>query len=349
MSKNKSETRRPKAEGGGTFPPPTLRAISGDRQSRQRLGLRRQSAAATALSRPQNGNEPTEQFSSARKRRGAPLPAAVHDGFVFAKTPANAKRLACGGFSTACVRTTVFLARGRGVRAKAAEGRRTPRRWRVYEAPRQREAYGARWLCHHFRADDSSSWPWRHRARKSGGKHAVLQTLRACGIQRNSRQRVVLACIQVHSIRISDFGRRISIGRFIEMNAPLSPSKAEVRKTMKVLRKIPLAVRITESQELCARLKAQLQSAHTILFFAPLAETNWMSAQLMEKFLHGKKVCALPAFDAAAKRYSARRVKTWKNGHRHGQIRRFRADGRLRNQYSLDRLTWCWYPVWRLT
>lgn len=92
------------------------------------------------------------------------------------------------------------------------------------------------------------------------------------------------------------------------MTVPAAHSKTEVRETMReVLRQVPLAVRITDSMELCARLEPQLQSAHTILFFAPLADELdvW---PLMEKFLHGKKVCALPAFDATAKLYSARRI-----------------------------------------
>jgi len=51
-----------------------------------------------------------------------------------------------------------------------------------------------------------------------------------------------------------------------------------------------------------------LQSAHRILFFAPLPDELdvW---PLLEKLLPGRKICALPAFDSAAQFYSARRVK----------------------------------------
>jgi 5-formyltetrahydrofolate cyclo-ligase len=73
------------------------------------------------------------------------------------------------------------------------------------------------------------------------------------------------------------------------------------------LQKISPAVRAVESIELCARLEAQLRSAHTILFFAPLPDELdvW---PLLEKFLAAEKNCALPAFDYVTKSYSARRV-----------------------------------------
>jgi 5-formyltetrahydrofolate cyclo-ligase len=50
-----------------------------------------------------------------------------------------------------------------------------------------------------------------------------------------------------------------------------------------------------------------LQSAHTILFFAPLPDEPdvW---PLLEKLLPTKKICALPAFDSLTQIYSARRV-----------------------------------------
>lgn len=85
-------------------------------------------------------------------------------------------------------------------------------------------------------------------------------------------------------------------------------TKAELRQKMRAaLGEISLAMRIVESLELCARLEPQLQSAHTILFFAPLPDELdvW---PLLEKLLPAKKVCALPAFDPAAQSYSSRRV-----------------------------------------
>jgi 5-formyltetrahydrofolate cyclo-ligase len=92
------------------------------------------------------------------------------------------------------------------------------------------------------------------------------------------------------------------------MIVPSDNSKAELRQQIHAaLGKISLAVRTVESLELCARLEPQLQSAHTILFFAPLPDELdvW---PLLEKLLPAKKICALPAFDPATQFYSARRV-----------------------------------------
>jgi 5-formyltetrahydrofolate cyclo-ligase len=93
------------------------------------------------------------------------------------------------------------------------------------------------------------------------------------------------------------------------MTPTISDSKAELRQKIRArLGKISLAVRMVESLELCGRLEPQLQSAHTILFFAPLADELdvW---PLLQKLLPAKRICALPAFDAAVQFYSARRVK----------------------------------------
>jgi 5-formyltetrahydrofolate cyclo-ligase len=74
------------------------------------------------------------------------------------------------------------------------------------------------------------------------------------------------------------------------------------------LGKISLAVRTVESMDLCARLEPQLQSARTILFYAPLADELdvW---PLLEKLLKSQKICALPAFNEETQFYSARQVK----------------------------------------
>ncbi len=93
------------------------------------------------------------------------------------------------------------------------------------------------------------------------------------------------------------------------MTIPAANSKSELRETIRAaLAKISLAVRTVESHDLCRRLEPQLQSAHTILFFAPLADELdvW---PLLEKLLATKRICALPAFDAATQFYSARRVR----------------------------------------
>lgn len=86
------------------------------------------------------------------------------------------------------------------------------------------------------------------------------------------------------------------------------PTKSELRRKIRAaLGKISLAVRLAESLDLRRRLEPQLQSAHTILFYAPLPDELdvWL---LLEK-LPAAKICALPAFDAATQTYSARRVK----------------------------------------
>jgi 5-formyltetrahydrofolate cyclo-ligase len=91
-----------------------------------------------------------------------------------------------------------------------------------------------------------------------------------------------------------------------EMTA--TEQKTALRKEINArLKEISPAVRIAESIELCTRLETQLQSAHTILFFAPMLDELdvWL---LLQKFLEIKKVCALPFFDPATQHYSARRV-----------------------------------------
>ncbi len=90
------------------------------------------------------------------------------------------------------------------------------------------------------------------------------------------------------------------------MNTP--HLKAELRSQIRAaLGNISPAVRAVESIELCDRLETQLHSAHTILFFAPLADELdvW---PLLEKFLAAGKSCALPAFDPTARAYSVRRI-----------------------------------------
>jgi 5-formyltetrahydrofolate cyclo-ligase len=88
----------------------------------------------------------------------------------------------------------------------------------------------------------------------------------------------------------------------------LTNPKADLRQKIRAqLANISLAVRTVESHDLCRRLEPQLQSAHTILFYAPLPDELdvW---PLLEKLL-ASKVCALPAFDDTTQFYSARRVK----------------------------------------
>ena len=84
--------------------------------------------------------------------------------------------------------------------------------------------------------------------------------------------------------------------------------KAALRqKICAALEKISPAVRAVESIELCARLKPQLQSARTILFFAPLPNEIDLWPLLEESVQAGKTV-ALPWFDPATQTYLVRRV-----------------------------------------
>ena len=93
----------------------------------------------------------------------------------------------------------------------------------------------------------------------------------------------------------------------IKMNEP--DLKTALRSMMRDrLEKISPAVRAVESIELCARLKTQMQSAHTILFFAPLPDELdiW---PVLESSLALGTTCALPFFDAEKKIYGAKDIK----------------------------------------
>jgi len=97
------------------------------------------------------------------------------------------------------------------------------------------------------------------------------------------------------------------------LNHSIAETKSELRRQVSAsLEKISPAVRAVESIELCDRLEAQLRSAHTILFFAPMPEELdiW---PLLEKFLAGGKVCGLPFYSSATKNYLARRVENLAN------------------------------------
>lgn len=86
----------------------------------------------------------------------------------------------------------------------------------------------------------------------------------------------------------------------------IQDSKTELRQHIRErLEKISPAVRAVESIDLCERLKAQMQSAHTILFFAPLADELdiW---PVLELSLALGCTCALPFFDAEKQTYGAR-------------------------------------------
>jgi 5-formyltetrahydrofolate cyclo-ligase len=96
-------------------------------------------------------------------------------------------------------------------------------------------------------------------------------------------------------------------GKRIEMN--IQDSKAELRSKIRaMLENISPAVRAVESIDLCERLKAQMPSAHTILFFAPLPDELdiW---PVLEQSLALGTTCALPFFDAEKNFYGAKEIK----------------------------------------
>jgi 5-formyltetrahydrofolate cyclo-ligase len=86
--------------------------------------------------------------------------------------------------------------------------------------------------------------------------------------------------------------------------------KSDLRAHIRArLEKISDAVRAVESIELCERLQAQIPSAHTILFFAPLPDELdvW---PMLELALATGTNCALPFFDAEKKAYGAKIIQT---------------------------------------
>jgi len=93
------------------------------------------------------------------------------------------------------------------------------------------------------------------------------------------------------------------------VSVPAANSKSDLRSHIRVrLEKISDAVRAVESIELCERLQAQIPSAHTILFFAPLPDELDVWPMLEMSLALGVN-CALPFFDAEKKSYGAKLLK----------------------------------------
>jgi len=91
------------------------------------------------------------------------------------------------------------------------------------------------------------------------------------------------------------------------MNIP--EAKSDLRQKIRaMLEKISSAVRAVESVDLCERLKTQMPSAHTVLFFAPLPDELdiW---PVLELSLALGTTCALPFFDEGKKTYGAKEIK----------------------------------------
>ena len=93
------------------------------------------------------------------------------------------------------------------------------------------------------------------------------------------------------------------------MISSIANSKTDLRQKIRAqLEKISPAVREVESIELRERLQAQIPSAHTILFFAPLPDEPDIWPVLELSLALGTN-CALPFFDAEKKAYGAKRLK----------------------------------------
>jgi 5-formyltetrahydrofolate cyclo-ligase len=90
------------------------------------------------------------------------------------------------------------------------------------------------------------------------------------------------------------------------MENEISELKAALRSHMRErLAQISVAVRAVESIDLCERLKAQIASARTILFFAPLPDELdiW---PVLELSVALGTTCALPFHDTEKQIYGAR-------------------------------------------
>jgi 5-formyltetrahydrofolate cyclo-ligase len=100
------------------------------------------------------------------------------------------------------------------------------------------------------------------------------------------------------------------VSKPLATNTDQSGAKAALRLKMRALLKsLSAEKRQSDSEKLCANLKAQslFQSAGSILFFAPLPEEPdlW---PLANETLAGKKMIALPCFDADSQAYVPRHV-----------------------------------------
>jgi len=92
------------------------------------------------------------------------------------------------------------------------------------------------------------------------------------------------------------------------METGVQKSKSELRSQIRArLEKISSAVRAVESVDFGERLKTQIPSAHTILFFAPLPDELDVWPVLELSLALGTN-CALPFFDSEKKSYIARQL-----------------------------------------
>ncbi len=94
------------------------------------------------------------------------------------------------------------------------------------------------------------------------------------------------------------------------MNADKQTEKSKLRsKIRNAIKSLSAEKRKSDSEKLCANLKTQalFQNAGSILFFASLSEEPdlW---PLLNETLAGKKMVALPCFDADNQMYQPRRI-----------------------------------------
>ncbi len=94
------------------------------------------------------------------------------------------------------------------------------------------------------------------------------------------------------------------------MNNVVQQAKAELRAKLRtIVGNFPAEKRLADSQKLCENLKSQafFQKARSVLFFASLPDEPdlW---PLINETLAGKKLVALPCFDADNRMYQPRRI-----------------------------------------
>jgi len=94
-----------------------------------------------------------------------------------------------------------------------------------------------------------------------------------------------------------------------QMSSSIANTKSILRQKIRArLEKISPAVRAVESIDLCERLKAQMPSAHTILFFAPLPDEPDLWPLFADALADGK-IVALPRLDPTTKKYAACQIR----------------------------------------
>ena len=96
------------------------------------------------------------------------------------------------------------------------------------------------------------------------------------------------------------------------MTTPITNAKAALREQIRArLKAIPTTMRTAAAAQLCARLQENKawHKAHSVLFFAPMADEPDVWPLLAEALQAGKLV-ALPRFDPEKKNYAACQIRS---------------------------------------